>query len=98
MDIRNAQDLVNELSHVSGQSNASTESMHVFLHLIEEIGGTAKTLLNQDNLESKRVKDAIADIFWQLLRLSSHLDIDLQEQFVNAYDIKNKRFSRVGKN
>lgn len=97
MDIKQAQKLVREHLEKIGYTKIETTPTHAFLHLIEEIGEVARTLLHK---ETKRgsfpittkpsdIEDEVADIFWQTLKLSSYLNIDLESCFIKKYE-KNK--------
>lgn len=94
MNIREAQKLVREYLEKIGYTKIETTPVHAFLHLIEEIGETARTLLHR---ETKReslavttkpsdIEDEVADIFWQTLKLASYLDIDLESCFLKKYE------------
>lgn len=102
MDIREAQRLVREHLERIGYTKIETSPSQTFLHLIEEVGEVSRALLHR---ETKReslpvttkppdLRDEIADVFWQTLKLSSYLDIDLEEAFMEKYE-KNKAKSKV---
>lgn len=97
MDIKQAQKLVREHLEKIGYTKIETTPAHAFLHLVEEIGEVARTLLHK---ETKRgslsvttkpsdIKDEVADVFWQTLKLASYLNIDLESCFIKKYE-KNK--------
>ena len=98
MDIKQAQKLVQNHLEKIGYNKIETTPTHAFLHLIEETGEVARILLH---IETKRnslpgarmapdIKDEVADIFWQTLKLASYLDIDLESCFLEKYK-KNKQ-------
>ena len=97
MDIKQAQKLVREHLEKIGYTKIETTPIHAFLHLIEEIGETARTLLHKETkrdtlavtTKPSSIEDEIADIFWQTLKLASYLDIDLEKCFMRKYE-KNK--------
>lgn len=97
MEIQKAQKLVREHLEEIGYTKIETTPIHAFLHLIEEIGETARTLLHKEtnrkklycSTEPSNLEDEVADIFWQTLKLASYLDIDLETCFMKKYE-KNK--------
>jgi len=90
MEIKEAQDIVYEHLKKVGYTKIETEPTHAFLHLIEELGEVARTLLYKTTPRAKlknttdpgNINDEIADIFWQTLKLASYLDLDLEECFI----------------
>jgi len=101
MEIKNAQKLVKEHLEKIGYTKIETTPTHAFLHLIEEIGETARALLHketsrssiQNTTEPSGINEEVADIFWQTLKLASYLDIDLESEFIKKYE-KNKEKSK----
>ncbi|XOA43101.1 MAG: MazG-like family protein [Candidatus Nealsonbacteria bacterium] len=97
MEIKQAQKLVKEYLEEIGYTKIETTPTHAFLHLVEEVGETARTILyketKRDSLhvstEPSNLEDEVADIFWQTLKLASYLDIDLESCFLKKYE-KNK--------
>ena len=97
MEIKQAQKLVWDHLEKIGYTKIETTPVHAFLHLIEEVGEVARIILHK---ETKRdslpittkpsdIKDEVADIFWQTLKLASYLKIDLESCFLAKYE-KNK--------
>ena len=90
MEISKAQEIVKSHLEKIGYTKIETEPTHAFLHLIEEVGETARTLLYKETprgtikntTEPGNLKEEVADIFWQTLKLASYLDIDLEKAFV----------------
>lgn len=89
MEIKKAQDLVYEHLVKIGYTKSETTPVHAFLHLVEEIWEVSRVLLHK---ETKRwafangsnpwdIKDEVADIFRQTLKLASYLEIDLGQAF-----------------
>jgi len=101
MEIKQAQKLVKEHLEKIGYTKIETTPTHAFLHLIEEIGEVARTLLHKETkrdflpiaTEPKDIEDEVADIFWQTLKLASYLNIDLESCFLRKYE-KNKAKSK----
>jgi len=98
MEINKAQKLVWEHLSKIGYTDIETNSMHAFLHLIEEIGEVSRALLYKETDRASisntsdpgNLEDEVADILWQTLKLASYLDIDLEESFKRKYE-KNRR-------
>lgn len=98
MEIKKAQDLVREHLEKIGYTKIETTPIHAFLHLTEELGEVARTLLHKETrrdslpttTEPADIEDEIADIFWQTLKLASYLNIDLESCFIKKYK-KNKQ-------
>lgn len=94
MEIKTAQNLVYEHLVKIGYTKSETAPIHAFLHLIEEVGETARALLHQETKREKFanstksgiIEDEIADIFWQTLKLASYLKIDLNQAFQNKLE------------
>ncbi len=101
MEISEAQDIVREHLEKIGYTRIETTPTHAFLHLIEEVGETARALLYKETergrvantTEPGEIEDEVADIFWQTLKLASYLDIDLEECFARKWE-KNKAKNR----
>lgn len=97
MEIKQAQKLVKEYLEKIGYTKIETTPTHAFLHLVEEVGETARTILHKEtkrdslyvSTEPTHLEDEVADIFWQTLKLASYLDIDLESCFLKKYE-KNK--------
>lgn len=100
MEIKKAQDLVYEHLVKIGYTKSETTPVHAFLHLIEEIWEVSRVLLHK---ETKRwsfangtdpwdIKDEVADIFRQTLKLASYLEIDLNQAFEDKLE-KNRNKS-----
>lgn len=97
MEIKKAQELVRKHLEKIGYTKIETTPTHAFLHLIEEVGETARTILHKDtnrkslhcSTEPGSLEDEVADIFWQTLKLASYLDLDLETCFIKKYE-KNK--------
>jgi len=93
MTINEAQKEVLKHIQTIGYDKIETDSLHVFLHLTEEIGEVARSLLHSRtnrgslpvNSEPGDLCDEVADVFWQLLKLASYLDIDLEDAFVDKF-------------
>ncbi len=93
MEISQAQKIVKEHLEKIGYTKIETKPIHAFLHLIEEIGETARTLLYKETPRGTiknttnpgNLKDEVADIFWQTLKLATYLDIDLEKVFIEKY-------------
>ena len=101
MNIKEAQDIVYEHLEKIGYTKIETEPTHAFLHLVEELGEVARTLLYKTTPRDKisntsdpgNLSDEVADIFWQTLKLASYLDLDLEECFVKKLE-KNRNKSK----
>ncbi|MCM1989570.1 MazG nucleotide pyrophosphohydrolase domain-containing protein [Oceanirhabdus seepicola] len=97
MEIKEAQELVYDHLKKIGYTEIETIPTHAFLHLIEEMGEVARTLLHKEtkraslkySTEPSDIEDEVADVFWQTLKLASYLDIDLEESFMKKFE-KNK--------
>ncbi len=97
MEIKEAQKLVKEHLEKIGYTKIETTPTHAFLHLMEEVGETARAILHKEtkrnslsfSTKPSDLKDEVADIFWQTLKLASYLDIDLEDCFLKKYE-KNK--------
>ncbi|XOB46453.1 MAG: MazG-like family protein [Candidatus Nealsonbacteria bacterium] len=97
MEIKQAQKLVKEHLEQIGYTKIETTPTHAFLHLVEEVGETARSILYKEtkrssfhvSTEPSNLEDEVADIFWQTLKLASYLDIDLESCFLKKYE-KNK--------
>ena len=80
-----------------GYTKIETTPVHAFLHLVEEVGETARSLLHKDtkrdalhiSTEPKELEEEVADIFWQILKLAVYLDMDLESCFLEKHE-KNK--------
>lgn len=89
MDISEAQDLVYEHLEKIGYTESETDPTHAFLHLVEEIGETSRSLLHKEtergefanNTDPGVLKEEVGDILWQTMKVASYLDIDLEEAF-----------------
>lgn len=104
MEIKQAQKLVWDHITKLGYDKIETTPVHCFLHLIEEVGETARTLLyketKRDSLpmttKPSDIEDEVADILWQTLRLASYLKLDLETCFIKKYEknmLKSKKLS-----
>jgi NTP pyrophosphatase (non-canonical NTP hydrolase) len=97
MDIKEAQKTVREHLEKIGYTKIETTPVHAFLHLVEEVGEVSRTLLHKETNRASLpvtkkpsdMEDEVADIFWQTLKLSSYLGIDLESAFLKKYE-KNK--------
>lgn len=89
MDISQAQELVYEHLEKIGYTESETEPMHAFLHLVEEVGETSRSLLHKETergdfssqTDPEVLKKEVGDILWQTMKVASYLDIDLEEAF-----------------
>ncbi len=89
LEIKEAQDLVYEHLERIGYTESETEPTHAFLHLVEELGETSRSLLHRETerkkfenrTEAGTLKKEVGDILWQTMKLASYLDIDLEEAF-----------------
>ena len=105
MEIKEAQDVVRAHLEKVGYTKIETTPIHAFLHLIEETGEVARTLLHQETnrgslaytTEPGKLEEEVADIFWQTLKLASYLELDLESCFIRKYQ-KNQAKSRSGSN
>ena len=97
MEIKQAQKLIKDYLEEIGYTKIETTSVHAFLHLVEEVGETARSLLHKEtkrdslhiSTEPKELKEEVADIFWQTLKLAVYLDMDLESCFLDKHE-KNK--------
>ena len=97
MEIKQAQKLIKDYLEEIGYTKIETTPVHAFLHLVEEVGETARSLLHKDtkrdalhiSTEPKELEEEVADIFWQTLKLAVYLDIDLESCFLEKHE-KNK--------
>ena len=97
MEIKEAQKIVKEYLEQIGYTKIETTPTHAFLHLIEEVGETARAILHKEtkrdslhfSTNPKNLEDEVADILWQTLKLASYLNIDLESCFIQKYE-KNK--------
>ncbi|HLD59257.1 MAG TPA: MazG nucleotide pyrophosphohydrolase domain-containing protein [archaeon] len=97
MHIKEAQEKVAGHLKEIGYTKIETTPSQAFLHLVEEVGETARTLLYKEtNRKSvfnktapKELEEEVADIFWQTLKLASYLEIDLEDAFIKKFE-KNK--------
>jgi len=103
VEIKKAQQKVyNHLKKI-GYLEIETTSLQAFVHLIEETGEVARTLLHKETKRGSlsyttkpgNLEDEIADIFWQTLKLASYLEIDLEEAFKSKYK---KNLKKILKN
>lgn len=102
MEIEQAQKLVKEHLEKIGYTKIETTPTQAFLHLIEEIGEVARTLLHKEtkrnnlsySTKPSDIEDEVADIFWQTLKLASYLNIDLESAFLKKYE-KNKAKPKI---
>ncbi|MGI5827789.1 MAG: MazG nucleotide pyrophosphohydrolase domain-containing protein [Patescibacteria group bacterium] len=93
MDIKKAQTLVDHHLEEIGYKKIETTTEQAFIHLIEETGEVARAILHKQTKRNKlatttdpsNLKDEVADIFWQTLKLAIYLDIDLDAAFKNKY-------------
>lgn len=93
MTIKEAQEKVYKHLVEIGYINIEKTPIEAFVHLIEEIGEVARNLLHLQGkrkqlkytTEPNNIEDEIADILWQLLKLSSYLKIDLETAFNKKY-------------
>lgn len=93
MEIKEAQKTVREHLEKIGYTKIETTPTHAFLHLIEETGEVARTLLHKETnrasvantTKPSDINDEVADIFWQTLKLASYLNIDLETAFLEKY-------------
>ena len=94
MEISKAREIVKNHLEKIGYTKIETEPMHAFLHLIEEVGETARTLLYKETprgtikntTKPEDLEEEVADIFWQTLKLAIYLDIDLEKAFIKKYE------------
>lgn len=101
MKIKKAQKLVYDHLVKIGYTESETSPLHAFLHLIEELGETARSLLYRETSRGKFknstqpevIEDEVADIFWQTLKLASYLEIDLEQAFIDKLE-KNRKKSK----
>lgn len=102
MNIKKAQKEVKDYLEKIGYTEIEKEPIHAFTHLVEEVGETARALLHQETKRGKlshstypeELKDEVADIFWQVLKLAIYLDIDLEQAFLDKFK-KNKRRPKI---
>ncbi len=89
LEIKEAQDLVYEHLEKIGYTESETESTHAFLHLVEEIGETSRSLLHRETergdfanrTDPGVLKEEVGDVLWQIMKLASYLDMNLEEAF-----------------
>jgi NTP pyrophosphatase (non-canonical NTP hydrolase) len=99
MEISEAQRIVYEHLEKIGYTKIETTPTHAFLHLTEEMGEVARTLLHQttprgtkkNTTDPGNIEDEVADIFWQTLKLSSYLKIDLEKCFIAKLEKNRKK-------
>ncbi|WP_186646623.1 MazG nucleotide pyrophosphohydrolase domain-containing protein [Fluviispira vulneris] len=85
--------LVNEHLGKIGYYKIEKTPEHAFMHLIEEVGELSRALSYEftdrkslkKNAQEESVSDELADVFWQVIKLSLYLKIDLNEAFCNKY-------------
>jgi len=102
MDIKEAQKNVATHLKKIGYDKIETTPVHAFLHLVEEIGETSRTILYQEIKRNSVVnqsqphgfEEELADIFWQTLKLAEYSGIDLEEAFLKKLQ-KNKQKSTI---
>jgi len=76
-----------------GYTKIETTPIHAFLHLVEELGETARALLHKETnrkpvsftTKPSKLEDEVADIFSQTLKLAEYVNIDLEESFKKKY-------------
>jgi NTP pyrophosphatase (non-canonical NTP hydrolase) len=98
MHIQEAQTLVKAHLEKIWYTKIETTPTHAFLHLIEELWETARTLLYKETPRASlknttdpgNLEDEVADIFWQTCKLATYLGIDLETCFLRKYE-KNKQ-------
>jgi NTP pyrophosphatase (non-canonical NTP hydrolase) len=99
MEIKQAQKLVGEHLEKIGYTKVETDVKHVFLHLLEEVGELARTLLHKETkrdslpftTKPSELSDELADIFWQTIKLALYLKIDLESCFINKLEKNRKK-------
>ena len=99
MQINEAQKLVREHLEKIGYDKIETTPVHAFLHLVEEVGETSRSLLHKETnrkslpvtTKPSDIEDEVADILWQTLKLASYLDIDLEKAFANKLEKNRKK-------
>lgn len=101
MKINEAQERVALHLKQIGYSEIETSAMHAFLHLVEEIGETSRSLLYKETNRRKAfnetvpgdLEEEIADVFWQTLKLATYLEVDLESAFLKKLE-KNRQKQR----
>jgi NTP pyrophosphatase (non-canonical NTP hydrolase) len=105
MEIKEAQKRVEEHIKKMGYTKIETNHCLAFLHLVEEVGETARSLLHQETNRGeisnttipKGLKEEVADIFWQVLKLCYYLGIDLEEEFLEKHRKNMERYKEIYK-
>lgn len=102
MEIKTAQELVRKHLEEIGYTKIETTASHAFIHLIEEVGEVARIILYKETnrgimkntTDPGNLEDEVADIFWQVLKLSGYLKLDLESCFLKKFEknmAKNKK-------
>ena len=94
LEIKEAQKQVHDFLVEIGYTKNETTPTHAFLHLVEEVGELARTILHKETKRKEftnatnpqEMKEEIADIFWQTLKLASYLNIDLESAFLEKFE------------
>jgi len=93
MTIKEAQKKVYQHLLDIGYFKVEKTPFEAFTHLVEELGELARSLLCYQTKRGKMtltsipkdLKEEVADIFWQTLKLCLYLNIDLEEAFKKKY-------------
>jgi NTP pyrophosphatase (non-canonical NTP hydrolase) len=101
LSITQAQELVREHLKLIDYFSIETTPEQAFLHLIEETGELARTILYlktgrgkmKNQTAPQELNDELADIFWQTLKLAIYLDCDLESCFLKKLE-KNRAKGR----
>lgn len=70
-----------------------------FLDLVEEVGELANAILLSEDVKPDKhktgskaeIEDAMADILYNLILLSDHYDVDLEQAYIDMLEHVNKR-------
>ena len=97
--IKEAQKAVSEYLEKIGYTKIEDRPEYAFIHLVEEVGEAARSLLHgrterakfHMSTEPAKLEDEIADIFWQTLKLASFLNIDLEDAFIKKFEKNRKK-------
>jgi len=103
MHIRDAQTQLAEYIDEIGYREVEKTPAEAFLHLVEEVGETARSLLHSGTARGKmsnttvpkELEEEVADVFWQTLKLAVYLDIDLEGAFEKKF-AKNRARGKTG--
>ena len=102
MHIREAQKQLAQYIDEIGYREVEKTPSEAFLHLVEEVGETARSLLHSgtgrekmsNTTVPKELEEEVADVFWQTLKLAIYLDIDLESAFEKKF-AKNRERGRT---